>query len=60
LIDNKLDKGGFVPPPPPGLAIAPAYLDSELGLRAVLTPYTDPGIGIAGDASGYQLLKPRQ
>ncbi|HLH57271.1 MAG TPA: hypothetical protein VKY92_27070 [Verrucomicrobiae bacterium] len=30
------------------MALAPTYLDSELGIRGVLDPYTDFGIGIAG------------
>jgi hypothetical protein len=30
------------------LAIAPAYSDGELGIRDVLSPSTDIGIGIAG------------
>lgn len=29
-------------------AIAPTYLDSELGIRGVITPHTDLGIGLAG------------
>lgn len=30
------------------LAVAPTYLDSELGIRRVLTEHTDLGIGVAG------------
>ncbi len=30
------------------LAVAPVYLDSELGISRVLTEYTDLGIGLAG------------
>lgn len=30
------------------LAVAPVYLDSELGIRGILTPHTDLGIGLAG------------
>ena len=30
------------------LVVAPVYLDSELGIRGVFTPYTDLGIGLAG------------
>jgi hypothetical protein len=30
------------------LAVAPTYLDSELGVREALGPYTDVGIGVAG------------
>ncbi len=33
------------------LALAPTYLDSELGIRGVLGPYTDLGIGMGG--GGY-------
>lgn len=42
------------------MAIAPAYLDSELGIRGVLTPYTDLGIGIAGGAFGDNYYEVRQ
>jgi hypothetical protein len=42
------------------MAIAPAYLDSELGIRGVLTPYTDLGIGIAGGALGDYYYEVRQ
>ncbi len=30
------------------LAVAPTYLDSELGIRRVLSEHTDLGIGVAG------------
>lgn len=30
------------------VALAPTYLDSELGVSGALTPYTDIGIGLAG------------
>src|SRR5688572_23175067 len=30
------------------LAVAPVYLDSELGIRHALTEFTDLGIGLAG------------
>ena len=33
------------------LAVAPVYLDSELGIHGVLTPDTDLGLGVAG--GGY-------
>lgn len=33
------------------LAVAPVYLDSELGIHGVLTPHTDIGLGVAG--GGY-------
>ena len=32
------------------LAVAPAYLDSEVGFRGLISPTTDFGIGIAGGA----------
>ncbi len=32
------------------LAIAPAYVDSELGFRQLLSPYTDVGLGLSGGA----------
>src|SRR6185436_18931733 len=34
------------------LALAPVYLDSEIGIKHFLTPSTDLGIGIAGGAYG--------
>jgi len=34
------------------LAVAPVYLDGELGFREVFTPNTDLGIGIAGGGFG--------
>src|SRR5215510_3397167 len=34
------------------LAIAPAYLDGEVGFREVLFPYTDVGVGFYGGAYG--------
>jgi hypothetical protein len=42
------------------LAIAPAYLDGELGIRGVITPWTDLGIGIAGGAYGDYYYEVRQ
>lgn len=30
------------------LAVAPVYLDSELGVRSVIGPHTDLGLGVAG------------
>ena len=30
------------------VTVAPVYLDTELGIRGVLTPHTDLGIGLAG------------
>ncbi len=30
------------------LAVAPVYLDSELGIRGALSPHTDLGLGVAG------------
>src|SRR5271170_3989699 len=37
------------------LAVAPVYLDSELGFRQLLGPNTDAGLGVAGgaDAADY-------
>jgi len=34
------------------LAIAPAYLDSEMGFKHLLSPTTDVGIGLSGGAFG--------
>jgi hypothetical protein len=34
------------------LAVAPAYLDGELGIRGVVSPTTDLGLGIAGGFLG--------
>ena len=42
------------------MAIAPAYLDGELGIRSVLSPYTDIGIGIAGGVFGDYYYEVRQ
>lgn len=42
------------------MAVAPAYLDSELGIRGVFTPHTDLGIGIAGGAFGDNYYEVRQ
>jgi hypothetical protein len=42
------------------LAVAPVYLDSELGIRGVLTRHTDLGIGIAGGAFGDNYYEVRQ
>jgi hypothetical protein len=33
-------------------AIAPAYLDSELGFKHLISPYTDVGLGLSGGAFG--------
>src|SRR3954452_12399411 len=41
------------------LAIAPTYLDSELGVSQIITPHTDLGFGIAGGgfADSYQEIR---
>lgn len=41
-------------------AIAPIYLDSELGIREVLTPYTDIGLGLYGGGFGDNYYEVRQ
>ena len=41
-------------------AIAPAYLDSELGFKQLLSPYTDLGVGISGGAFGDNYYEVRQ
>src|SRR2546429_6004209 len=38
------------------LAVAPTYLDSELGISQAIGPQTDIGIGVAGGASFENLL----
>lgn len=42
------------------LAIAPAYLDGELGFRQLLSPTTDVGIGLYGGAYGDNFYEVRQ
>lgn len=42
------------------LAIAPAYLDGELGFRQLLSPYTDLGIGFYGGMFGDDFYEVRQ
>lgn len=42
------------------VAIAPAYLDSEVGFRQLLSPYTDLGLGINGGAYGDNYYEVRQ
>lgn len=41
------------------LALAPVYLDTELGLKSALSPNTDLGLGLAGGgyADGYSELR---
>jgi hypothetical protein len=41
-------------------AIAPAYLDSEIGFKQLISPYTDFGIGINGGAWGDDYYEVRQ
>lgn len=42
------------------LAVAPAYMDAEIGVKHVLSPSTDLGIGIAGGAFGDYYYEVRQ
>ena len=42
------------------LAIAPAYLDGELGFKQLLSPTTDVGIGLNGGAYGDNYYEVRQ
>jgi hypothetical protein len=42
------------------MAIAPAYLDSELGLKQLLSPNTDVGLGLSGGAFGDNFYDVRQ
>ena len=42
------------------LAIAPVYLDGELGFKEVLTPSTDVGVGFYGGAYGDNYYEVRQ
>ncbi len=42
------------------LAIAPAYLDSELGFKQLISPTTDVGVGISGGAFGNNYYEVRQ
>ncbi len=42
------------------LAIAPAYLDSEIGFKQLISPYTDLGLGIYGGAYGDNYYEIRQ
>lgn len=42
------------------LAIAPVYLDGELGFRQLLSPYTDVSIGFYGGAYGDNFYEVRQ
>ena len=42
------------------LAVAPAYLYSELGFKQLLSPYTDIGIGLYGGAFGDNYYEVRQ
>ncbi len=41
-------------------AIAPVYLDSEIGFKQLISPYTDVGIGINGGAYGDNYYEVRQ
>jgi hypothetical protein len=42
------------------LAVAPAYLDSEIGFKGVLAPYTDLGVGVFGGAFSDNYYEVRQ
>src|ERR1043166_4493799 len=42
------------------LAVAPIYLDSEIGFRGLLSPHTDVGIGINGGGFGENYYEVRQ
>lgn len=42
------------------LAIAPAYVDGEIGFRELLSPNTDVGIGVYGGAFGDNYYEVRQ
>ncbi len=42
------------------MALAPAYVDSELGFRELLSPHTDLGIGIYGGAFGDNYYEVRR
>jgi hypothetical protein len=41
-------------------AIAPVYLDSEIGFKQLISPYTDVGIGINGGGYGDDYYEVRQ
>lgn len=42
------------------LAVAPIYLDGELGFRGLIAPHTDAGLGIYGGAYGDNYYEVRQ
>jgi hypothetical protein len=42
------------------LAVAPVYLDGEIGFRQLLSPHTDVGIGINGGGYGENYYEVRQ
>ena len=42
------------------LAVAPVYLDGEIGFRQLLSPHTDVGIGINGGGYGENYYEMRQ
>ncbi len=42
------------------MAVAPAYLDSEIGFKHLLSPNTDVGIGVSGGAFGDNYYDVRQ
>jgi hypothetical protein len=42
------------------VAVAPAYLDGEIGFKSLLSPHTDVGIGVQGGAFGENYYEVRQ
>jgi hypothetical protein len=42
------------------VAVAPAYVDSEVGFKGLLSRYTDVGVGISGGAYGDDYYEVRQ
>ena len=42
------------------LAVAPVYLDGELGFRQLLSPYTDVGLGFSGGGFAENYYEIRQ
>lgn len=42
------------------VAIAPVYLDSEIGFKHLISPYTDLGLGVSGGAYGDNYYEVRQ
>ena len=42
------------------LAVAPTYMDSELGISQALSPYTDLGLGVAGGGFADNYMEVRR